>query len=161
MRIIDTTYVMRLDVLDILQDAETKTGKDREELITLCIRKMLKDYKRYLREMQRIEYQKRIDETTGLPVPKTRVKVRFWIREYNYFQDVRKFFFRSISLAIAIAIFTYLEQVIAEILCNACESDAGNYPYDSYAFVEKCIENITTFRIWWGLPPNLATVLEQ
>lgn len=60
MNIIETTYVMRLDVLKRLQDAEIETKIPKEFLLVFCMQHMLADYKRYLRDTQRIEYQKRL-----------------------------------------------------------------------------------------------------
>ncbi|MCX7680147.1 MAG: hypothetical protein N2316_13150 [Spirochaetes bacterium] len=158
---IRTTYVMRKEVLTLLDDAQTKTKRKREELIARCLRKMLRDYKKYLRNNQQIEYQKRFEKETKIPIVKQRVKVKFLAREYDYFQDVRKFFSRSISLSIAIAVFNYLSEVVSEYLSDGYDELADNYPYLCYAFIEKCIENITTFRIWWGIPPNLETLLSE
>lgn len=158
---IKTTYVMTLEVIKLLKNAEMKTGKRKEELITKCMRAMLKEYKKYWRELQQIEYQKRIDEKSGLPIPKKRVKVRFLEREYCYFQDVRKVFSRSISLAIAIAVFAYLDQVVMDLMRPDYDEEANNYPFQNYAFIPKCIENIFTFRIWWGVPTELQLLLTQ
>ncbi|MCX7679760.1 MAG: hypothetical protein N2316_11155 [Spirochaetes bacterium] len=148
-----TTYMMRREVLEALNNASLKTGKRFETLIVQCMRMMMREHTRYLRDLQQIEYQKRKDENNGLPILKSRVKVKINIREYNYFQDVRKFFSRSISLNIAVAVLTYLESVLMELLDEI--DDANSYPFQNYAFIVKCIKNINTFQIWWGIPPDL------
>jgi hypothetical protein len=63
---------------------------------------------------------------------------------------------------LAIAVFTYLEEVVDEILTNKTnkDEDGDNYPIENYAIIEKCLNNITTFRIWWGVPLDLEELLK-
>lgn len=159
MKKIVTTYMMRKEVIELLNEAIKKTGRSKEDLIMCAMREMMAHHRRYQKEEGRIRYQERIDETTGLPIPKKRVKVRFWEREYKYFQDMRRVFLVSISHAIAIAIFEFISKIV-EYLLNSKDEDVDNYPYCGYAIIEKCIENITTFHIWWGVPPNLEAMLK-
>lgn len=158
---IDTTYIMTEDVFTRLSDASLKTGCDMIEIATNCMRMMMHNHKSYLRENGRIKYQDRIDEKTGLPIPKIRVKVRLLEREYDYFQDFRKVFRRSISLVMAIAVLTYLDEVIEMMMRPDYDEISDNYPYINYSIMEKCIENITTFRIWWGVPDDLRLLQEK
>jgi len=160
MKKIPTTYTMRLEVIKLLKKAVKKTKRRKEVIITLAIREMLKDQKKYQREGGRIENQARFDEETGLPIPKKRVKVRFLEREYLYFQDAKRVFLRSISHIIAIAIFTHLEKIIA-LLLTIKDGSWDFYPFCNYAIIEKRIENITTFHIWWGVPPNVEILLQK
>jgi hypothetical protein len=160
---IRTTSVMRKDVIKLLEAAEEKTGLAKIRLLVLVVRKLLKNSKQYIRFSGRIKYQKRIDEETKLPIPKKRVKFRLWEGDYYYFQDMRRVFVLSISHVLAIAVFTYLEEVIDEILTNinSEDEDGDNYPLENYAIVEKCLKNITTFRIWWGVPEDLKLLLTR
>ncbi len=157
---IDTTYVMCDEVIDLLVEAEEKTKCSKEALIVQSMRKVMRNYEIYERGDGRIEYQKRFDEKTGEIIKKRRVKMVINEREYNYFQDMRKFFRRSISLVIAIAVRTYLAEVIEEILKNDAEGvHPDTYPFECYAIMGKCIENIPTWRIWWGVPADLELLL--
>ncbi len=153
---IRTTYVMRTEVLQLLAKAQEKTKLSMEELLIHVMRKMCKNYRAYLQDDGRIQYQKRYDEMTKLPIKKVRVKVKFLECDYNYFQEMRYFFRRSISLVMAIAVFRYLDEVVEKILNN----DSSNLPVHSYPLenrvkIIKCIENVPTFKIWWGIPRNL------
>ncbi len=153
---IRTTYVMRTEVLQLLLKAQEKTKLSMEQLLSHVMRKMRNHYTAYLQDDGRIQYQKRYDETTQLPIPKVRVKVKFIESEYNYFQEMRYFFRRSISLVMAIAVFRYLDEVLEEIL-NSDNTDLHEYfyPYENRAKSIKCTENVPTFKIWWGIPWNL------
>ncbi len=159
---IDTTYVMCDDVIARLADAEEQTKRPQEELLVLAMRMMMNNYEMYEREDGRIEYQKRIDEQTSEPIKKHRVKMRVSIREYNYYQDMRRIFRRSISLVIAIAVRTYLEKIVAELLSEDPEAVlADTYPFENYAIMGKCIDNIPTWRIWWGVPSTLKLLITK
>ncbi len=153
---IDTTYVMCEDVIALLDEAEETTKKPREELLVIAMRMMLKDYEVYLRMDGRIEYQKRVDEETGEKIKKHRVKMKPTIREYDYYQDMRKLFRRSISLVMAIAVRTYLATIVEAIVSKTADTVlADTYPFENYAIFWKRLGHAPTFRIWWGLPENL------
>jgi hypothetical protein len=160
---IRTTYSMRTDVMGLLEAAETKTGVPKIRLVVRAVRKLVKHSKKYLKFSGRIRYQKRFDEKTKLPIPKRRVRVRLWEGDYYYFQDLRRVCVLSISHVLAIAVFTYLHEIVDEILTNKTnkEEDGDNYPIGNYAIIKKCLKNITTFRIWWGVPLDLQELLDN
>lgn len=158
---IDTTYTMTEEVFTLLHDASLRTGKDVIDIATNCMRKMMRDYKLYLRKNGRIKYQERKDENTGLPIRKYRVKVSLLEREYSYFQDMRQVFRRSISLVMAIAVLTYLGEVVEMMMRPDYDENADNYPFMNYAIQEKCIKGITTFRIWWGVPDEIRLLKQK
>jgi hypothetical protein len=154
---IETTYVMTDEVMDMLAEAEEKTGYESMELVALCMQMMQENHAEFVEPRGRIKYQDRLDEA-GLPIPKHRVHVRMLEAQYNYFQDCRKFFRRSISLCFAIAVIKYLPLIVARILAKICDIKPDNYPLQNYAFIEKCKENITVFEIWWGVPEDLEAL---
>jgi hypothetical protein len=160
---IRTTYCMRKDVIKLLEDAEAKTGLNKIRLVVRAVQKLVKHNRKYLRFSGRIRNQKRFDEKTKLPIPKKRVKVRLFEGEYYYFQDLRRVCVLSISHVIAIAVFAYLKEVVDEILTNINDEDkdGDNYPLQNYAIIKKCIKNITTFRMWWGIPPDLEDLFDN
>jgi hypothetical protein len=156
---IETTYVMTDAVMDALAEAEEKTGYDQIELLVRCMQMMQENHQEFLETRGRIKYQDRFDEQSGLPIPKHRVHVKVYETDYNYFQDCRKFFRRSISLCFAICVLKYLAIIVAQILAKKIDKDEHNYPYQNYAFIKKCKENITVFEIWWGLPEKLEAIM--
>ena len=155
---IETTYVMTDAVMDALAEAEEKTGYDQIELLVRCMQMMQENHQEFLETRGRIQYQDRFDEQTGLPIPKHRVHVKIPETIYDYFQDSRKFFRRSISLCFAISVLKYLAIIVAQILAKKNDTEEHNYPDQNYAFIIKRKENITVFEIWWGLPENLEAV---
>lgn len=155
-----TTYVMCEDVIDLIENAEEKTKLPKEMLLMFTMHRMMKDYRSYIREEGRIEYQKRFDEKTGEPIVKHRVKMKVNQCDYDYFQDMRKFFRKSILLVMAIAVFRYLNEIVDKILNKKIGVVIeDSYPLQNYAILGKCIDNIPTWRIWWGIPTNLELLL--
>ncbi len=159
---IDTTYVMCEDVIALLAEAEERTKRPKEELLVLAMRMMLKDSEGYYRSDGRIEYQKRIDTETGEKITKHRVKMRVNIREYDYYQDMRKIFRRSISLVMAIAVRTYLATIVEAIVNKTAKTVlADTYQFENYAIFINRICYAPSFRIWWGLPKNLELLFKK
>jgi hypothetical protein len=50
--------------------------------------------------------------------------------DYDYYQDMRKFFRRSISLVMAIAVYTYLAEIVEAILNKETEAVLADRRYD-------------------------------
>lgn len=74
---------------------------------------------------------------------------------------MRKFFRRSISHVIAIAVLNYLPELVTRIETNAYDDNVDSYPYENYAIYDKCIEKATVFHIWWGLPSDPALLAAE
>jgi hypothetical protein len=121
---------------------------------------MRENHKEYVEMRGRIRYQDRLDEA-GIPIPKHRVHVTIPETIYDFFQDSRKFFRRSISLCFAICVLKYLAVIVAQILAKKNDTGAHNYPDQNYAIIKKCKENIAVFEIWWGLPLDLKVLFDN
>ncbi len=67
---------------------------------------------------------------------------------------MRRFFRRSISHVIAIAVLTYLPGLVERIESGAYDEEVDSNACKSYAIYNKCIEEATVFHIWWGLPSD-------
>lgn len=88
--------------------------------------------------------------------------MRLMCREYDYCQDMRKLFRRSISLVMAIAVRTYIVKIVEAIVNKTADSVlADTYPFENYAISINRICYAPTFRIWWGLPANLELLFKK
>ncbi len=74
---------------------------------------------------------------------------------------MRRFYRRSISHVIAIAVLTYLPELVERIEKGEYDEDVDSYPYKSCAIYDKCIEEATVFHIWWGLPSDPALLAAE
>jgi len=145
---------MTEEVFDLLREAEKKTGRDAMELIMHAMRMLVYDFKTERNRLGPVEYQKRVDDETGEPIVKHRVKVKMNKLENMLFQDMRRFYFKSISLLIAIAIKTYIDRVVEYYLTEYYEDRRDNYPSGNWMYKEKCTEEAVCLTVWMGVPPN-------
>ena len=143
----------------MIKEAERKTGRDAMEIIFEAMRMLVHDYKTLRNILRTVEYQKRVDEETGEPIVKRRVKVKMCKLEHVLFQDMRRCFLKSVSLLVAIAIKTYLSRVVAFFLAKCSKDVEDNYPGANYAHKEKCAGEAICVTIWWGVPPNIEELL--
>ncbi len=157
---IKTTYMMTHEVLMLLKEARIRTGWSLVDLVIAVMRYAMRHHAKYEREHGRIQYQKRYDDD-GMPIPKLRVKVKILEREYDYFNDMRRFYRRSISHVIAIAVLEYLPTLVELIENGEYDDEVNNYPYKSCALYDKCIEEATVFHVWWGLPSDPALLAAE
>lgn len=144
-----TTYVMKRDVCQLLDSAVTRTGLGRDELVVLVMKMALYDHAAHIKGEGRIVYQDRSEKGT-----KSRVHVKLDKLEYEFFQDMRKFFKKSISFMIAISVVKYLDIVVQNIINGNKIVHKNNYPEYKYKIFKKCIENDVFWLIYWGLPPE-------
>lgn len=151
---IKTSCVMTEEVYAKLQEAEKKTGKEVIDLLLHAIRLLVYDYKELRNKLGPVEYQKRFDEETGERIVKHRVKIKMHKLENLLLQDMRRFYFKSISLLFAIAIEKYLDMVVAYYLVKNYEDRKDNYPSGNWMYKEKCSGEATCTMVWWGVPPN-------
>ncbi len=147
---IKTTYVMKHDVREALDRAMVRTGLGRDELLVLAVEKTLQNHTEHEEEEGSIVYQERSPVGT-----KSRGHVKLGKMEYEFFQDMRKFFKKSISFIIAISIVRYLDVVVQNIINGKKCEKKDNYPEYKYTILKKCIETDVFWLIYWGLPPEV------
>lgn len=151
---IKTSYVMTEEVHDMLHEAVNKTGKEIMDLIFQAMLMLVNDHRELRNNLGPVEYQKRFNEETGEPIIKHRVKVKMDRKENVLFQNMRGFYFMSISLLIALAVRKYLPEIIAYYCTKYYEDKRDSYPSGNYIYKEKCSGEATQVTVWWGVPPN-------
>ncbi len=151
---IKTSYCMTEEVMAKLDEAEKKTGRTKIDLLDQAMRILIHDFNRLRKKRDgTIEYQKRFDDN-GNPIKKHRVKMKLLKFDNLLMQDMRRFCFKSISLLIAIAVETCLDEVVAYYCAKYYEDVADNYLIGNWSLHEKCTESATCIKIWYGVPPN-------
>jgi len=149
-----TSYTMTEEVIELLKDAEKKTGRNAMDLIHRALRMLIHDHTKLRKFMGTVEYQKRFDEDTGEPIVKHRVKFKMMKLENVIMQDMRRFCLKSISLLIAIAVKKYIAQIVTYYLAKYYEDKQDTCPPGNWINKEKHTENATCVIVWWGVPPN-------
>lgn len=142
--LIETTLHVHKNILHELDRVVSLIGESRNSIIKFLIQRIMHDNKRMIKTYSRIKYQKR-----DLKENWRNINVVFNEYEYEYCQDMRKFFKMSVSLILAYAVLRYLDEVINK------EKSTDNYLYCNYILVQKIINDVICWQIYWGIPPQL------
>ena len=72
--------------------------------------------------------------------------------EYEYFLDLRKLLKKSISAIVAYAVKKYFKGIIKSNITD-------NYPFKNYVIIKETINNVITWRLFWGYPEKMEKIL--
>ncbi len=145
---IETTINMRDTVLFAVDNAARASGKTRSGVLVILLRKVLKDHGFMTRFDKRVQYQEK-DETAVWE----KAHVYLTERDYELFLDGRRFFKRSVSLLIALAVERYLDKLVELLLSESYDEEADNYPLPNYIIAKKMSGSVVGWHIFWGFPP--------
>jgi hypothetical protein len=140
----ETTFNMRTDILDAISRAARKCHMTRSQVIICLIKKVMADVPEAFPMGAMVRYQERRR-------PEDWRVVHVWVSvyEYEYMMDLRKLLKMSVSLICAYAIEKYLMKPSKRYITD-------NYPYFmNYMVVKEMIKNIISWRIIWGITPDL------
>jgi hypothetical protein len=141
--LIETTLHVKKSILYRLDQSATITGRSRTSIIKLLIQRIMKDNQRMIKMNSRVKYQER-----DLKENWQRINIVFNEYEYEYCQDLRKFYKMSISYILAFAVLRYLDEIFKG------NKSTDKYFYCNYIFIKKIIDNIVCWGIYWGIPPQ-------
>ena len=145
--LIETTLHVHKGILEKLDIGVDVAGRTRTSIIKLLIQRIMKDNWRMIKSCSRVKYQERDVKENW-----SRVNIVFNEYEYEYCQDMRKFFKMSISLILAYAVLRYLDELLKS------NERTDNYFYCNYLFLRKIIDNTICWQIYWGIPPQLTDI---
>ncbi|MBN2160451.1 MAG: hypothetical protein JW807_13740 [Spirochaetes bacterium] len=143
---IETTLYLRNYQRTRLLEAVVTTGQPRGRIISALMKKIAGDHGKLIRSWSRVKYQDRSGEKGR------EFHVTLKPDEYEFFQDLRKFFKRSVSGLVADAVDKYLDEVIEEIT-----KETDNYWYSNYALSSIIIDGVVCWILYWGIPKKLLT----
>jgi hypothetical protein len=143
--LIETTLNVYKSILYKLDAGANMSGRSRTSIIKILIQKIMKDNQRMIKTCSRIKYQERDVRENW-----SRINIVFNEYEYEYCQDLRKFFKMSISCILANAVLRYLDELLK------IGKDTDNYFYTSYIFIKKTYDGAICWQIYWGIPPQLT-----
>jgi hypothetical protein len=109
--LIESTIHIHKSILEKLDTGAEMSRRSRISVIKLLIQRIMKDNKRMIKTYSRIKYQERDVRENW-----SRVNIVFNEYEYEYCQDLRKFFKMSISLILAYAVRRYLDEILNDLL---------------------------------------------
>ncbi len=145
--LIETTLHVHRSILEKLDSGADAARRSRTSIIKLLIQRIMKDNKRMIKTCSRVQYQERDVKENW-----SRVNIVFNEYEYEYCQDLRKFFKMSISLILACAVLRYLDELLKR------DKSTDKYFYHNYLFIRKIIDNTICWQIYWGIPPQSTDI---
>jgi hypothetical protein len=145
----ETTINVRTDILKKITLAAQKQDISCSEMIIVLIKKIMDDISDPGRIGKMVAYQKRRR-------PEQWHKFHLCAREdeYEYLLDLKKLLKKSASLIVACAADKFLDKPIIS-------NNTDNYRYRNYLIIREIIDNIISWRLFWGFPPNLEKLLNQ
>ena len=150
--IIETILHVNKCILETLNKSSETTGRTRTFIIMLLMQRVMSDNQKMLKSYSRIRYQERDKKDNW-----HRLHIILNEYEYEYYQDMRKFYKMSISFILAYAIRRYLDNIVNKLLNSNNNTD--NYHFRNYVFVKETIDEVTCWRIYWGIPQKLPGII--
>ena len=143
--LIESTVHISKNVLEMLNKSAEITGKTRTTIIKLLMQRVMDDCQKMLKSCSRIKYQERDVKDNW-----HRLHVVVNEYEYEYYQDMRKFFKMSISFVLAYAVMRYLDDIVNELLGSNKSTD--KYYFRNYIFIKETVNGVICWQIYWGIP---------
>ncbi len=151
---IETTARLREEHIEHLDRAAEMLRVTRTALIVEIMGRMMKEHARRTASSGRVRYQD--DAKTGWRP----VHFSIYQREYDFFQEMRKFYRCSVSRLIAIAVQRHLWAVLKAMTSAKTEEDADNYPFKHHVFSLQTLEGAVCWKIYWGFPVDHRTIIQ-
>ncbi len=76
------------------------------------------------------------------------------VDEYEYFIDLRKFFKMSVSAIVAYSVNKYFKKLMKSKI-----KTIDNYLFKNYILIKETINNVITWRLFWGYPEKIEKIL--
>ncbi|MCP4135845.1 MAG: hypothetical protein GY754_33060 [bacterium] len=150
---INTTININIELLGKVEAASKQLNMSRSDIIILLLNRVMERKEIPLESFKQIKYQFR-----DLASNWKRIHVYPEAHIYERFLDMRKFFKRSVSLIVAIAINEHLDQLVEELSAAEDPVDLDSYP-SQYFFSAQESGGLQKFVIYWGFPE--MTQLEE
>ena len=143
--LIESTLHIHKSILEMLNKGSEMTGENRTFLIKLLMQRIMNNNQKLLKSYSRIQYQ-------GRDVKENWHRLHVVVNEYEYeyYQDMRKFFKMSISFILAYAVIRYLDEIINELLVSNKSTD--KYYFRNYIFIKETVNGVICWQIYWGIP---------
>lgn len=143
----ETTLNIGVDVFGQIAAAAEIRGISRSAMITCLLKCVMNDIPDSTRIGKMVKYQERRS-------PSDWHVFHLSLREdeYEYFLDLRKLFKMSLSLILVYSVNKYLSKMMKK-------NCTDNYSYKNYVLIRELIDNIISWRILWGYPPDIKHLL--
>ena len=164
---IKTTLNLHKDIKNIIEDTSYILEISRTRVILMLLKKLIKESKINMLYAKGLKYQDSDD-----PDNWETFHISYRQDEYDLFNDLKKIHNCSVSYLVSYAVRKFLAGLISKdsLLSDnkkmhtrkkLLKNMGDNYRFNSYIFVREVISGVISWRIFWGLPPNLSEILQM
>ncbi len=142
---IDTTINIRKEIYKRIDEASKECSVSRSELVSLLLKRAMRDRKTDKNRFSRVTYQKR-DENAEWKRPHVMLEPDVYEKSI----DMRKLYKMSVSFILTVAYNRYFDSVIDELLNGECtDKNLRNY-----VCIGKRSEGGFSYVVFWDFPPE-------
>ncbi len=146
---IETSINTTLESREALFDAAHASGRTLSWIVIQLMKQMMKNYRALVRSHQNVQRQDPDKDEQWHAV-----HICMDTRDHDLFMDMRKFFRRTVSLLVAMAIREYLHRWLRKLCAGKLNEITDNYPFNNYFIVLHPMEGALCWKIYWGKPVN-------
>jgi hypothetical protein len=139
----ETTLNINKDILQKITQAAQVKRISRSELIVLLMNQVMKETNNPFFFGKMVQYQKKRESGEW-----HRFHIILRPDVYEFFLDLRRLLKMSVSYILAFAVEKYLRQLMGKDI-------ADNYLYQNYVMIREFINNIQSWKLIWGYPPDI------
>ncbi|TAL36587.1 MAG: hypothetical protein EPN93_07115 [Spirochaetes bacterium] len=144
---IDTSINTTRATRETLLDASIQTGKSQCWIIIFLMKQMMKNHQKLGRANRGVERQE-VDENEDWKA----LHICVCPRDHDLFMDMKKFFKRTVSLLVAMAVGELLEGLVRRILARKFDAYTDNYSFNNYFIILQPLDGALCWKIFWGKP---------
>ena len=145
---IETTLNIHVESLEMINNISDVYNISRNRVIKNLLKKVM------YRELNSFSFNRCVKYQDSDSKEKWhKFHITLDVDEYEFFIDLRKFFKMSVSAIVSYAVKKYYKEVIKS-------NRTDNYLFKNYIIIKETINNIISWRIYWGYPEKMEEVLK-
>jgi hypothetical protein len=146
---IDTSINTTSATRQALLEASIKSGRSQCWIILALMKQMMKNHKTLARSNRGVQRQEVDHKEKWKPL-----HLCVCPRDHDLFMDMKKFFKRTVSLLVAMAVGELLDELMRRILAEKFDAYADNYSFNNYFIILQPLDGALCWKIFWGKPTN-------
>ena len=154
--IIETTINIHTTILYMLGEASLSTGRSRNFIIVLLLKRVMEENRNMLRFNTAVKYQ---EEDPLKQWHKFHIQYRNDM--YEFCHDLRKFYKMSVSKILALSVIRYLDEVVRGLIERDVRYTTDNYLFSCYLFIQEVTEGAILWKYSWGIPIKINNIFSN
>ena len=144
---IETTINIHIDILGKINKISSANNISRNKVIKNLLKKVMHNELNNFSFNKCIKYQDSDSKQNW-----RKFHLLLDTDEYEFFLDLRKFFKMSVSAIVAFAVKKYYKEIMKF-------KKTDNYLFKNYIIIKETINNVLTWRLFWGYPEKMEKIL--